>query len=130
MYETHAGATLVRTGYGNLEKIIALRVSAVSFLFFGPLREKMILVALVKPWDTDGKVASKSSVFFKTSKARIIMDLRSLKAVVGLVKTRGKWGIINRMPGTTPTCFADDMMTGGPSGEHKDDELNEDNFIL
>ena len=91
MYETHAGATLVRTGYGDLEKIIALRVPAA--LFFGPLREKTILVALVKPWDMDGKVASKSSVFFKTSKARIIMDLRSLKVVVGLVKTRGKWGI-------------------------------------
>ena len=128
MYETHAGATLVQKGYGNLEKIIAPCVPAV--LLFGPLREKMILVTLVKPWDTDGKVASKLSVFFKTSKARIIMDLRSLKAVVGLVKTQGKWGIINRMPGTMPTCFVDDMMMGGPSGEHENDKLNEDNFIL
>jgi len=80
-----AGSILTRTGYGDLEKIIALVVPAKPF--FGALGGKSIILALVKPWDTDGKVASEENVFFKDRKVKIIMDIRSLKTVVGLVKT-------------------------------------------
>lgn len=116
---------MIRTGYGDLEKIIALAVPTVPF--FGALGGKSIILALVKPWDTDGKVASEETVFFKDRRARIIMDIRSLKAVVGLVKTRGRWGIIDRVPGAATTTFAD---AGG--GEHVRDELDDDDddFIL
>ena len=52
------------------------------------------------------------------------MDIRSLKAVVGLVKTRGRWGIVDRVPGATMTTFADDIVAG--AGEHVHDELSDD----
>ncbi|KAI5983003.1 hypothetical protein F5J12DRAFT_730123, partial [Pisolithus orientalis] len=55
-----------------------------------------------------------------------IMDIRSLRAVVGLVKMRGRWGIIDRAPGTATTTFADDMMEGYLHDEHGDDN----DFIL
>ena len=92
--------------------------------FFGALGGKTIILMLVKPWDTNRKVASEENVFFKSQMARIIMDIRSLKAVVGLVKTRGRWGIIDRVPGATMTTFADDIVAG--AGEHVRDELSDD----
>lgn len=92
--------------------------------FFGALRGKTIILALIKPWDTDGKVASEENVFFKDRRVKIIMDIRSLKAVVGLVKTRGRWGVIDRVPGAAMTTFADDIAAG--AGEHVHDELSDD----
>ncbi|KIN97153.1 hypothetical protein M404DRAFT_161136, partial [Pisolithus tinctorius Marx 270] len=124
--DTHnvSSSVLTQTGYGDLEKIIALVLPATPL--FGELRGKTIVVALVRPWDTDGKVASEEVVFFESRKARIIMDIRSLRAVVGLVKTQGRWGIIDRAPGTATTTFADNMMEGYLHDEHGDD----DDFIL
>ena len=34
-----------------------------------------------------------------TRKASVITDIRSLKSVVGLVETRGRWGIVDRALG-------------------------------
>ena len=64
VFETRTGSVLVRTGYGDLEEIITLAVPAGPF--FGVLGGKTIILALVKPWDTNGKVASEENVFFKS----------------------------------------------------------------
>lgn len=87
VFETRSEGSVSRqTGYGDLEKILAFSVPAVPF--FGTLRGKTVLLALVRPWNTDGKDASQEDVFFKSRNAKIVMDIRSLIAVVGLVETR------------------------------------------
>ncbi|KIM56270.1 hypothetical protein SCLCIDRAFT_132925, partial [Scleroderma citrinum Foug A] len=117
---------LTQTGYSDLEKIIILAVPPGPF--FGALGGKSVILALVKPWDMDGKVASKENVYFKDRRAMIIMDVRSLKAIVGLVKTRGRWGIIDRVPGAATMTFADHITAG--AGEQVQDELSNNDFIL
>ncbi|KAL4072416.1 hypothetical protein V8B97DRAFT_2023570 [Scleroderma yunnanense] len=99
--KTCTGSVLVHTGYGDLEKIIALAMPAIPF--FRALGGKTVIVAFVRPWDTNGKLASEENVFFKFQRVRIIMDIRSLKAV--------------------------DITAG--AGEHVHDELDDnDDFIL
>ena len=51
-------------------------------------------------------------------KASLVTDVRSVQAVVGLVETRRRWGIIDRAPEVMQVQFAD-----GTSG---DLESNED----
>lgn len=128
VFETRSEGSVSRqTGYGDLEKILAFSVPAVPF--FGTLRGKTVLLALVRPWDTDGKDASQENVFFKSRNAKIVMDIRSLVAVVGLVETRRRWGIIDRTPEIARITFADDSMVGAEQGD-VGDGLEDTDIIL
>jgi len=57
-------------------------------------------------------------------KASVITDVRSLQATVGLVETRKRWGVIDRILGGAATNFLDEDMRQGSEGESdSDDEL-------
>ena len=107
-------------GYGDLEKILVITLPTKSFLtdFSG----RTVVFALVTPWDTDGKDATKENLYMTQRRASVIMDARSLQAVIGLVETRGKWGIIDRTGESIMTTFTDVEMEIG-LGLESDDHL-------
>ncbi|KAH0832349.1 hypothetical protein J3R83DRAFT_13365 [Lanmaoa asiatica] len=96
VFEIRTGA-IKQVNYGDLKRIYVLTIPEEPF--FGLLQGKTFILALVTPWDTDGKLASKENVYMTMRKASVITDIRSLKSVVGLVETRGQWGIIDRSLG-------------------------------
>ncbi|KAG8218033.1 hypothetical protein J3R82DRAFT_6238 [Butyriboletus roseoflavus] len=82
--------------YGDLKRIIIITIP--SNQFFGSLSSQTLALALVTPWNTDGEVALKENIYMTTCKASIITDIRRLKAVIGLVETHGRWGVIDHIP--------------------------------
>ncbi|KAG6369827.1 hypothetical protein JVT61DRAFT_13450 [Boletus reticuloceps] len=52
-----------------------------------------------------------------TSRADFVTDVRSIRAVVGLVETRGKWGIIDRIQEGVMANFAEEEHSGDPEGD-------------
>ncbi|KIK79621.1 hypothetical protein PAXRUDRAFT_834013, partial [Paxillus rubicundulus Ve08.2h10] len=62
------------------------------------------------PWDTEGKITSKEMRFLKSRRASIVTDIHSLRAVIGLVESQKRWGIVNRVPETVVTSLAEEML--------------------
>ncbi|KAI9457150.1 hypothetical protein HD554DRAFT_1981612, partial [Boletus coccyginus] len=81
------------TSYGDLEKIFVVAIPPESF--FKTLISKTLALVLIMPWKTEGNLASEENVYLISHKASIITDVHNLKAVVGLIQTREKWGIID-----------------------------------
>ncbi|KIO03138.1 hypothetical protein M404DRAFT_146306, partial [Pisolithus tinctorius Marx 270] len=85
---------LVRViGYGDLEKIFVLTLP--SNKFFASLSGKTLILALITPWNTKGKDTASENTYLLSCHATIVTDVRSLKAVVGLVPVGKRWGIID-----------------------------------
>ncbi|KAI5987007.1 hypothetical protein F5J12DRAFT_867766, partial [Pisolithus orientalis] len=62
--------------------------------FFPSLSGKTLVLALITPWNTKGKDAANENTYLLSHHATIVTDVRSLKAVVGLVPVGKWWGII------------------------------------
>ncbi|KIK97904.1 hypothetical protein PAXRUDRAFT_807196 [Paxillus rubicundulus Ve08.2h10] len=115
VFETCTGV-ITTVSYGDLEKIFVLTIPTDDF--FAKLGGETIALALITPWDTAGKDATKENVYITSRKASIVTDVRSLKAVVGLVETRKRWGVIDRVLGAVAPSFAE--------GTGEEDESNDD----
>ena len=100
-------------GYGDLENILVITLPVDPF--FADLNGKTVAIALIMPWNTEGKDASKENVYMTSRRATFITDIRNLKAAVGLVLTGERWGIIDRGgEGLVAADLAeDDEVTGG-----------------
>ncbi|KAF8441735.1 hypothetical protein L210DRAFT_3399302, partial [Boletus edulis BED1] len=92
--------------YGDLKKIFVLPLPPDAY--WGSLSDTTLILALIVPWNTKGKSATEGNVYMGSRLASVITDVQNLEVVVGLVKTRGRWGIIDRMPGTVSAQFTDD----------------------
>ena len=92
-------------------------------VFFGGLNGKTLALALITPWNTDGKVASEETVFMTSRKASVITDIRSVQAIVGLVETRKRWGVIERMLGGAATSFVDADIKQGSESDSDDESM-------
>ncbi|KAI6044177.1 hypothetical protein EDC04DRAFT_2599533 [Pisolithus marmoratus] len=100
--------SLIRvTGYGDLNKIFVLTLA--SDAFFTSLSSKTLILALITPWNTEGKDATLENTYLLSQHAPIVTDVRSLKAVVGLVPV--------------------DMETWGGTSESKTDMEEVDKFF-
>lgn len=102
-----------RLGYGDLEKILIVTIPADPF--FTDLSGKTIALVLITPWDTDGKNALKENMYMTSRQAAFITEIQNLQAVVGLIETRKKWGIVDR--GGESVMAEDEMMA------ESDDEI-------
>lgn len=67
-----------------------------------------MVLALVTPCKTEGRDASLELVSYTTTLAPIVMDILSIKAVVGRILTRNAWWIIDRSPDLASTVFETD----------------------
>ncbi|KAF8833262.1 hypothetical protein BDN67DRAFT_917366 [Paxillus ammoniavirescens] len=119
VFQPHTGPAVRRISYGDLEKIFVLTLPA--DVFFRNLSGKTLALTLITPWDTEGKITSKEMTFLKSRRASIVTDIRSLRAVVGLVESQKRWGIVDRVPETVVTSFTD--------GNVDDDGVSDDDML-
>jgi len=89
-------------------------------------QNKTILLAVIKPCRTNGKDAAKEMTEYSDYSTPIVTDLRTVQCVVGRVKTRNKWAIIDRSDELSKTEFIDTHTHGYPSLdlEHGSEEEN------
>ncbi|KAH7918189.1 hypothetical protein BV22DRAFT_1134784 [Leucogyrophana mollusca] len=106
VFNTNNGHAIQEVKYSDLEKILIYQLPTNPF--FNNLSGQLQILTLITPWNTEGADATKKPAFHRSKYVPIIMDLRNVKAIVGLVKTRGRWGIIDRGTGVAATVFIED----------------------
>ncbi|KAI6001303.1 hypothetical protein EDD15DRAFT_2159011, partial [Pisolithus albus] len=119
--ETRQHCLIHVTGYGDLNKIFALTLA--TDRFFEALSGKTLVLALITPWNTEGKDAAVENTYLLSRRATIVTDIRSLKAVVGLVPVGKRWGIIDRTTAAATQGFGD---TGIPGDTHEENDSDVD----
>ncbi|KAG6369283.1 hypothetical protein JVT61DRAFT_15494 [Boletus reticuloceps] len=102
--------------YGRLEKILEFETGSQNT--WRGLKNTYQLLALISPCKTGGKDASHQVVEYKDMKESIITDIRNIKAVVGRVKSRGRWIIVDRSVETVLQAWG--------VGDHKSSEEGSD----
>ena len=105
-YDAPNGDAVTIINYGVLEKILVFELD--DDPFWRDLRTKTILLALISPFKTNGVDAALQTVFYKPSEspAALVTDLRNIKACIGRVESRGKWGLIDRDSQLVQPSFA------------------------
>ncbi|KAJ7477663.1 hypothetical protein FB451DRAFT_1032869 [Mycena latifolia] len=92
--KAHDDTWITRVFYGRLEEIL------VCELLDDPLWLDMAattrLLAVITPCSTSGKDAAQESTFYTQMSTPIVTDIRTIIAVVGRIKTRAEWMIIDR----------------------------------
>jgi hypothetical protein len=63
---------------------------------WGEMKGKRQLLAVITPCKTDGKDATKPVTEYTMFHKTIVTDLQSVQCVVGRVRRRNTWGIIDR----------------------------------
>lgn len=126
--EARNGDLVHQTGHGELEKIFVLTLPTDQF--FGALSGKTLALALVTPWvTTEVTKATFKNKYMSSERASIVMDVRSLRHVVGLVPIGNRWGIIDRAPGTAARSFTESASwldsLEDVEGEMGEGEMNE-----
>ncbi|KAI0628285.1 hypothetical protein C8Q77DRAFT_1068240 [Trametes polyzona] len=93
--------------YGHLQAVLECALPPLDPMWKG-YAGSTLLLAYIKPCKTDGRDATESLVFYKDYSAPIVVDIRSVQAVVGRVKTRGSWGIVDRSGVYARTVFTNE----------------------
>jgi hypothetical protein len=91
-------ASLRTIFYGQLQRILEYDVPDDNC--FGAFRGTKRLLAVIMPCATNGKDATKELTSYSRTTGEIVTDLRAIEAVVGRVKSRKKWWIIDRTDGS------------------------------
>jgi hypothetical protein len=89
--------------YGQLEKILVCLLSN-NTQWLG-LAGKTLLLALIRPCQTNGRDATKEETRYSRNLSSIITDLWNVKGVVGRVKSCGEWTIIDCRSSFTKPAF-------------------------
>ncbi|EGO28981.1 hypothetical protein SERLADRAFT_432993 [Serpula lacrymans var. lacrymans S7.9] len=97
------GYFITATHYGHLEQILVCQLGNDDF--WKDLSGRGLLLAVITPCKTEGKDAALEVAVYGGLAAAIATDIRDIKAVVGQVKTRGRWGIIDRTSGLASVAF-------------------------
>lgn len=92
--------------YGSLDMILEFNVPDEPF--WGSMRGQTRLLAAITPCVTNGADAAKKLVTYRATTAQIITDLQAISNVIGRVKTRNWWGIVDRSGDYSRTIFVDD----------------------
>jgi len=92
-------------GYGLLEMMLVCALPDIPV--FGVLRGRLQLLVVIQPCQTSGKDATRKLTYYKGILSPFVTDIVNVKAIVGRIQTRGKWGIVDRLPGTAAAMFGD-----------------------
>ncbi|KAF8138858.1 hypothetical protein EV363DRAFT_1155114 [Boletus edulis] len=106
--------------YGRLEKILEFETGSQNT--WRGLKNTYQLLALISPCKTSGKDALHQVVEYKDMKESIITDIRNIKAVVGRVKSRGRWIIVDRSMETVLQAWGVSNHEGSNEGSHPDED--------
>ena len=95
--------------YGRLEVILEFKIPDESF-WGGELRGSIALLAVITPCVTMGKDAAKVTTTYQHTTTQVVTDLRTISSVIGRVRTRNRWGIIDRSEDSSRTEFVPSHM--------------------
>lgn len=106
--------------YGKLELILEFEIP--DERFWGDLRRTIALLAVITPCVTMGKDAAKMTTTYQHTTTQVVTDLRTISSVIGRVRTRNRWGIIERSEDSSRTEFVPSHMEvlNVPGGEESD----------
>ena len=104
--------------YGKLELILEFDIPDESF-WGTDLQGTTVLLAAITPCITMGKDAAKEMTTYQLTTMQVITDLRTINAVFRRVRTRNRWGIIDRSEDSSRTEFIPSHMEAFnlPGGE-------------
>ncbi|KIK91865.1 hypothetical protein PAXRUDRAFT_830475, partial [Paxillus rubicundulus Ve08.2h10] len=102
-YHGEKGQAITAIRYGQLEKILVCELGTQAL--WRDMKASTQILAVIRPCRTTGEAASQKLVEFRNFHEPIVTDLRSIKSVVGRVKTRGRWGIVDRSDGSARAVF-------------------------
>ena len=95
---------LVRTTfYGRLDRILQCELD--NDANWRKFKNTLFLLAVITPCSTGGQDAVQGHVTYSYTTAQIVTDLRAVQCVVGRVKSRGCWGILDRSGNLARTEF-------------------------
>ena len=103
--------------YGRLERILVCNVPEGKI--WGGFSGQTRLLAVITPCSTAGRDATKEILSHNRMTATIVTDIGTVSAVVGRIKTRGRWTIVDRTGGLVKPEFV-------PSAELQEKETEED----
>jgi hypothetical protein len=89
--------------YGRMEQIIQYKIPDTKF--WGIFRGKTRLLAVITPCITNGQDATKHVTSYTDMTTQIVTDLQAVQCVVGRVRTRNRWGIVDRSGDYSRTEF-------------------------
>ena len=90
--------------YGKLEVILEFKIPDEAFWGWD-LRGSIALLAVITPCVTMGKDAAKVTTTYQHTTTQVVTDLRTVSSVIGRVRTRNRWGIIDRSEDSSRTEF-------------------------
>ncbi|KAJ6559294.1 hypothetical protein B0H10DRAFT_1665653, partial [Mycena sp. CBHHK59/15] len=82
---------------GRLEEILVHQLPAGKL--WGAFLGQTCLLAVIIPCSMGGKDATQQILSYNWTTAAIVMDIQAVSAVVGRIKTRGGWVIVDRTRG-------------------------------
>lgn len=108
--------------YGKLELILECDIPDKKF-WGRYLQGTTVLLAVVTPCVTMGKDAAQELTTYQHTTTQVVTDLRAISAVVGRVKTRNRWGIVDRSQDSSRTEFIPSHMEAFnlPGGDSESD---------
>ncbi len=75
-------------------------------------------LAVITPCSTGGRDAAQGYITYSDTTTQIVTDLQAVQYVVGRIKSRGSWRIIDRSGSFARTEF----MSAGDQGESEEEE--------
>jgi len=108
--------------YGCIDQILECQLDSHNKIW-SKFKDTFFLLAMITPCSTGGQDAAQDYTTYSDTTTQILTDLwavQSLQCVVGRVKSRGSWGIIDRSGNFARTEF----MSAGDQGESEE----KDNF--
>lgn len=94
-------------GYGQLLRIVACELPQDAI--FGDYAGKTHILALIIPCQTQGRDGRETLASYTQTLQPLVMDLRDVKAVVGRVRTRQKWWILDQFDAAIPTFYEEEV---------------------
>ncbi len=84
-----------------------------------------VLLAIIRPCKTNGKDATQELTLYREYAADVVVDVNAVEAVVGRVKSRKEWGIIDRSGALARTVFTADVDAASSAAdrEREQDDL-------
>ncbi|EGO29008.1 hypothetical protein SERLADRAFT_412703 [Serpula lacrymans var. lacrymans S7.9] len=125
--QEHRNTTVTATHYGHLKQILVCQLGNDDF--WKDLSGRGLLLAIITPCKTEDNDASLGVAVYGGLAAAIATDICNIKAVVGQVKTRGRWGIIDRTSGLASVAFTHQDTEGVESEFYDSGPGSDDDFM-
>ncbi|KAI0669093.1 hypothetical protein C8Q78DRAFT_945394, partial [Trametes maxima] len=91
--------------YGELQGVLECYLAPEQREIWRESSGATLLLALIRPCKTNGEDAAITVTHYREVRADIVIDVRAIQAVIGRVKSRNRWGIIDRSNGLAHTVF-------------------------